>query len=421
MREELCSDYSLKSDGFDLKMDSMKLTELLGYFSGMGIFFIPFIIYFLRKLILILIAYILLIVLQFFSPLIKKLFESKKNNSFEELKKNINEITKTHLYFENERKKNEELEDMEFELKNCIDISGEIDMTKPPEFLLGEKKNRKIIKISNQQQTKLNSLVGISFCPIQIFTADKSTERKIEVYIKYYSFLYKKPNIVYREVYFRNFHCYYLLSIPFLCCTLLFLSLGIDNYNIIPKKIISCDQDLNSNYYLTLCSNLKPKYTLFNREEIIYKDEECITKAEEEKLNNFYEKFSRQLGKSRDIRDKLIEYGYVPKKELYNKTLGNLNIKVYVNDFYNIVFILEYNLKNVVYSYTRGRNYFSFQCDVNLHCTKEGLEKVGDLNYLYIKYLESPIIFGNYENLSFIVEFDGTRTVFGPEIIYDDY
>ena len=140
MREELCSDYSLKSDGFDLKMDSMKLTELLGYFSGMGIFFIPFIIYFLRKLILILIAYILLIVLQFFSPLIKKLFESKKNNSFEELKKNINEITKTHLYFENERKKNEELEDMEFELKNCIDISGEIDMTKPPEFYWEKKK-----------------------------------------------------------------------------------------------------------------------------------------------------------------------------------------------------------------------------------------------------------------------------------------
>ena len=35
--------------------------------------------------------------------------------------------------------------------------------------------------------------------------------------------------------------------------------------------------------------------------------------------------------------------------------------------------------------------------------------------------MEFPIIFGNYENLSFIVEFDGARTVFGPEIIYDDY
>ena len=79
-----------------------------------------------------------------------------------------------------------------------------------------------------------------------------------------------------------------------------------------------------------------------------------------------------------------MEIGYIPKKELYNKTLGHLSINVYINNNYNIEFILQYELKNVEYSYSRGRNFFSFQCEVNLDCTKQGIEKVGELNYLYI-------------------------------------
>ena len=420
-REKFYHDYSKKNDNIiNLKIEEMNILELLGFGSGMGILLFPILIIYIRIPLLLIIIYILAVFLQFFSPEIKIILNSKDINSIEDFKNKINEITKTNLYFENEQKQDKEMEDMEFILKNCIDISGEMDMTKPPEFIW-EEKFRDIKKISNINQKKVNNIVRISICPIQMFTVDKSTERKLEVYLKYYSFLIKKPDLVYKHVFLRKFNCCYLLSIPFLCSSLFILSLGIDNYNVEPKKIISCDQDLNTNYYLTLCSNLKPKYILHTGEEIIFKEEDCITKADEEKLKIFYEKFSRNLGKSSEVRDKLIEYGYVPKKKLYNKTLGNLTIDVYVNDYYNIEFILQYDLKNVVYSYTRGRNYFSFQCEVNLDCTKEGLEKVGDLNYLYIKYMEFPIIFGNYENLSFIVEFDGARTVFGPEIIYDDY
>ena len=291
---------------------------------------------------------------------------------------------------------------MEFILKNCIDISGEINMTIPPEFCW-VKKFHKTNKISNIQQKELNPLIRISICPIQLFTVDKSTERKAEVYIKYYTYLFKKPNILYNEIFFRQFNYLYLLSIPFLCSSLFVLFLGIDNYNIEPKKICSCDQDLDTDYYLTLCSNLKPKYTFYTGDQIIYK-EDCITKAEEEKVNLFYEKYLRILGKKDNIRDKLLEIGYIPKKELYNKTLGHLSINVYINNNYNIEFILQYELKNVEYSYSRGRNFFSFQCEVNLDCTKQGIEKVGELNYLYIKYLEYPIIFGDYNNLSFMVE-----------------
>ena len=328
----------------------------------------------------------------------------------------MDQITKTNVYFINGKKKDKPIEDMEFILKNCIDISGEINMTIPPEFCWVKKFN-KTNKISNIQQKELNPLIRISICPIQLFTVDKSTERKAEVYIKYYTYLFKKPNILYNEIIFRQFNYFYLLSILFLSSSLFVLFLGIDNYNIEPKKICSCDQDLDTDYYLTLCSNLKPKYTFYTGDQIIYK-EDCITKAEEEKVNLFYEKYLRILGKKDNIRDKLLEIGYIPKKELYNKTLGHLSINVYINNNYNIEFILQYELKNVEYSYSRGRNFFSFQCEVNLDCTKQGIEKVGELNYLYIKYLEYPIIFGNYDDLNFIVEFEGAKTVFGPEIIY---
>jgi hypothetical protein len=100
------------------------------------------------------------------------------------------------------------------------------------------------------------------------------------------------------------------------------------------------------NNYLSLCSNLKPKYTFYTGEQIIF-DDNCITKADEEKLKIFNENYSRILGKKDAIREQLIQSGYVPKKELYKKILGNLDIFVFVNDNYDIEFNLNYCLKNV--------------------------------------------------------------------------
>lgn len=173
---------------------------------------------------------------------------------------------------------------------------------------------------------------------------------------------------------------------------------------------------MDSDNFLSLCSNLKPRITFFNGDQIIYKDK-CVTKADEKKLKIFNDNYSRTLGKKDEVRKKFIELGYKPKIDLYKNTLGNLKIHVYVNDYYNIEFNLEYELKHVDYVYTLGRNQFSFESEANLNCTKEGLEKKGELNYLYIKYLEEPIIFGNYNQITFMVEFDGAKTVFGPELI----
>ena len=66
-----------------------------------------------------------------------------------------------------------------------------------------------------------------------------------------------------------------------------------------------------------------------------------------------------------------------------------------------------------------GRNHSIITDDVHLECEKEGLEKEGELNYLYIKYLEEPFIIGNYEALSFGIQYKTSKFFFGPEVIFD--
>jgi len=394
--------------------------EVIGFMAGCSVIFIPPFLLFGYNAkfpgILYLILYIILIILQFFNPVIKKLFRAIKNEDFENFKNFINPIIKENLSLKNRGKfESSKIPDIyDFEIKNCIDITGDIDMTKPPEYLFSKTYDNAKREI-NSEQKKCNSLVAINICPIKIYTADKATERKIELFYKNIS-IFGKEEINYRDIYFRNFNFLFLLTIPLLSSSIVFACLKADYYNIEPKKLISCEQDLDTEFFLSLCSNLKPRFTFFNGKEIIYEGN-CITKADEEKLKIFNDNYSRTLGQKDEVRKKFIELGYKPKMDLYKNTLGNLIIHVYINDYYNIEFNLEYELKGVDYIYNLGRNKFSFESEANLNCTKEGLEKKGDYNYLYIKYLEEPIIFGNYNDITFTVEFDGAKTVFGPDLI----
>ena len=132
----------------------------------------------------------------------------------------MDQITKTNVYFINGKKKDKPIEDMEFILKNCIDISGEINMTIPPEFCWVKKFN-KTNKISNIQQKELNPLIRISICPIQLFTVDKSTERKAEVYIKYYIIYLKNQTFYIMKFFLDNliisiYYLFYFYLVHFL-------------------------------------------------------------------------------------------------------------------------------------------------------------------------------------------------------------
>jgi len=64
-------------------------------------------------------------------------------------------------------------------------------MTKPPEYLFSKTYDN-VKREINSEQKKSNSLVAINICPIKIYTADKATERKIELFLKTFQFLGKK-------------------------------------------------------------------------------------------------------------------------------------------------------------------------------------------------------------------------------------
>ena len=393
--------------------------ETLGFLAGLSILYFPIAIIIIAQIswILVFIIYIILVILQFFNPVIKDYVNSKDNEKkfFEEFEKNINEMVKTNVYFENEKNKKEGI--FEFILKNSIDISGELDMTKPPKFYV-EEKYRKRRKIINSGQQKLKDSVSVVTCIPRIYTIDKQTEKKLELYIHNYGFLSKNPNIGYSAHFYRNFNRKYLISIPLLFSSLYFdYCSGTDLYYIEPRKIISCE-DLDNNYNLSICSNFKPKYTFYTGEQINFKENCIINKADEEKLKIFNENYFIKLGQEEGFRDKLIEKGLVPNKVLYNKKLGNLSINVFINKYYIIECELKYDLQGVAYSYTTGRNDSIITDDVHLECEKEGLEKEGELNYLYIKYLEEPFIIGNYEALSFGIQYKTSKFFFGPEVIY---
>ena len=412
----ISKDYSQKNE--ELEINSIKkLLEILGWLAGISVFFFPVAIIFCSQIswILLLIIYIILVIFQFFNPEIKDYYNSRDNKKkfFEEFDKNINEMVKTNVYFIKPQKEG----DFDFVLKNSIDISGELDMTKPPKFYVEEKfhKRRKII---NSGKQKLNNSVKVVTCIPRIYTIDKQTEKKLELYIHNYGFLNKKPNISYSAHFYRDFNYKYLISIPFLSSTLYFYQCSdSDVYYIEPRKIISCE-DLDNNYNLDICSNFKPKFTFYTGEQINFKENCIINKADEEKLKIFNENYYLKLGQKEGFRDKLIQVGLVPNKELYKEKLGNLFINVFINEYYVIECDLKYDLQGVEYSYTVGRNHSIITDDVHLECEKEGLEKEGKLNYLYIKYLEEPFIIGNYEALSFGIQYKTSKFFFGPEAIY---
>ena len=100
-------------------------------------------------------------------------------------------------------------------------------MTKLPKFSTYKTKRREIRYVPNHQ-TKLNNKVNIIFRPpIKVYTIDKSTERKIDVYIKNYQFIHKKPVVRYSKTFSREVNNLYYLSIPLLASSLAIVVLNL--------------------------------------------------------------------------------------------------------------------------------------------------------------------------------------------------
>ncbi len=382
--------------------NNYKCLDFIGYISGFSIcFFWLCIIIFYTKVIAIIIIYLILVGAQFLHPEIKSMLKARENNKndFEEFKNKINEITKANISIGT---KYEKEGSFDFVVKNYIDISGELDMTKPPKVL----SNRRI----NSQQRILNNKVIILTYPTRIYTVEKETPKKLGIYKDELGSIDAKmpENIGYFGKFYRECNYYYLISTLFLCSSFFFkFILGKDVYFIEPRKIISCEEDLNNNFYVSLCLNFKPKYIFYTGEQVIYKDN-CIIKADDEKINKFNDNYKKMV----EERNKRIEeenkqkakcekYGIYPGLILYQNCLGNLKIKAKICSYYSIEIDLVYCLNGEIEMYSNYTNRLIITDDIYFDCLKEDLEVKGDLNYLYIKYLKYPIIIGNYYALAY--------------------
>ena len=390
---------------YNEKIETKKYTfsEKIGNASGYSIvLFLFFLLIFSQSVVAFFIIYFILVGLQFFHPEIKLLFKAKELNKkdFEEFQNKINDMTKANISFETQHKNEKSFD---FVVKNYMDISGELDMTKPP------KGNNSVAKKKNFQQKSLNNKVIIITSSTRLYTIDKETEKKIELYKKEFGVVRKMPeNISYVGEYYRKCNYCYLISTLFLCSSYFFSNLGVDVYYIEPRKIISCEEDLNDNYYVSLSLSFIPKYTFYTGEQVLFNDN-CIIKADNEKLKEFNDNYNKmmkiineRLEKEKKRGEKFKELGIYRGLELYHNTLGNLEIKAFISDYERIELDLIYCLDGYVkVTYLNYPNHVQISDKISFDCLKEGLEKKGKLTYLYIKYLKEPIIIGNYNALSY--------------------
>lgn len=401
---------------YDVKIESQHYNylEWISIGSGYSIaFFIFFIFIAFANAFAFFTIYFILVGLQFFHPEFKKLFKATRPNKidFEEFQKKINDITKANISFKTRyNNKNS----YKFVVKNYIDVSGELDMTKPPKGINSEKKT-----INNNKKSLKNKVI-IMTCPTRLYTIDKETKKKIEIYDKEFGVFRKMPkNLTYIGKFYREFNYFSLISILFLSSSIFYECLGADIYYIEPRKIISCEEDLNNNFYASLCINFRPKYIFYTGEQIIFNDN-CIIKAEDEKVKEFndnYDKMIKKINQRLEEENKKEEefkkLGIYRGLVLYHKALGNLKIKASIKGYETIEIDLVYCLDGQVeITYLNYPNRLIITDKIYFDCLKEGLVKEGNLTYLYIKYLKEPIIIGNYYALSYTFSYRGEEHTF---------
>ena len=285
-------------------------------------------------------------------------------------------------------------------------------MTKPPK---GNNSDKKKIKYN---QKKINNKVIIMTNYTRLYTIDKETEKIMELYNKEFGIEQKIPkNIAFTGKYYRKCNYFYLISTLFLCSSIFFACLGVDNIE--PRKIISCEEDLDNNFYISLCLNFRPKYTFYTGEQVLFNDN-CIIKEDEEKVKEFNDNYNKMLKvinqreeEEKKLEEKFNKLGISRGCVLFYNTLGNLRIKAFISGYEKIVIDLLYVLdgyKDII-SLTY-QNSLQITDDIDLDCLKEGFEREGELTYLYIKYLKYPIIIGDFNALTYSFSYRGKENTF---------
>jgi len=146
-------------------------------------------------------------------------------------------------------------DDLKFKVKNSIDITGYVDLTRPPPFYFQEQKRAhrlkdKFIKVKNNDST-VNNIVSVHFGLEQYYVIEKESEIFMSNYLKNAAqkFYLRNTEFYTTFEFLRKFDIKIYLSIVFLVFDFYIAFGKKDKYSIIQRKLLSFNRDLNTRKY----------------------------------------------------------------------------------------------------------------------------------------------------------------------------
>ena len=316
-------------------------------------------------------------------------------------------------------------EGLKFNVKNSIDITGTVDLTKPPPFYFEMKDKGNIlegfVKIKNND-SNLNNIVSIHLGYEKTYIIDKESELFFEKYVnraldwkicndKFYS----------TYIFLRKFDLKAYLSIIFLVFEFYLHFSKRDEYSIIQRKIISFNKDLNTEEILEKTKPFRPRLINIDNEVIEFTPEDIYQKADEKEFAKFVNDYEDIF----ETKPKLYEsLGIKEGMELFNKDFDYINVRAQVCEKYTIAIIVSFiaSIKEHTFVWvgnTSKRTVFPIG-KVDVSCNKPSYVEEGldGMKIIHIKYATYPFEVKLLNDFKTFLKYEETQTVFGPSSHY---
>jgi len=313
-------------------------------------------------------------------------------------------------------------DDLDFKIKNSIDITGYVDLTRPPPFIFQENKrgrrlSERFIKIKNNNN-EINNYVSIHFGFEELYVIDQESNKFMEDYLKNATKQFFITNYKFYTTFefLRKYDIKIYLSIIFLVLDF-YLSCKRDKYSIIHRKIISFNKDLNTEEILEKTKPFRPKLVNINNEVIEFTQEDIYHKADEKEYKEFIQKYREYYGKEIELYKSL---GIKEGNNIYNEDFDYINVQAQIGEKFYVTIIVTFDAKIKEHTFVwegnaSGRCVFPLG-KVDLNCNKDNyVERKDDgMNIIHIKYVPYPFEVKLLDNYKSFLKYADTQTVFGP-------